>query len=120
MFLVVGLADNLVVIVDKQNGGLMALSLIRSHLSISHDYHLVAYVDTLCSSTVKADDAGTCLACDDVSLEAATIVDIGDSHHLIFHDARLGKQVRIDSDTAHIVEVGLCHCSTVYLCLQHS
>lgn len=120
MFLVIGFTDNLVVVVDKDDGRLVGFGLLRCHLGIGHDDDLVAHVDTFGCSTVQADDTRPFLACNGIGLEATAVVDVCDFYLLIFQDARLAQQSGVDGDATHVVEVSLLYHSTMNLCLQQS
>ena len=118
MLLVVGLADDLVVVIDEEHGGLVRLCLLRRHLGIGHDDDLIALIHASRRSAVQTDDARASLTSNGIGLKAVAVVDVGNLHFLVLQDTRLAQQLGVDGDAAHIVEVGLLHHSTVDLCFQ--
>ena len=93
MFLVVGLTHNSVIRVYEQHRRLMDSSFLRCEVGVSHDDNLVAHFNAPCRSTIEAYNARASLAGYYVSLQSAAIVYVDNLHLLIFHDARLLKQV---------------------------
>lgn len=120
VLLVVRLADDTILVIDKKYGRVMLCYLIRRHISIGHDDDLVAYTHTLGCSAVEADDSRTAFSRNGVSLKAIAIVNIDDLDFLVFEDAGLVQQIDIDRDTTYIIKVCLCDCGTMDLGLEES
>ena len=84
MLLIAGNTADMVLLVHKYNLRFVILRLLRRHLTIAHDDHMIAHLRLSCRRTIEADHAASRLSGDGVCLKAVAVLNIDDLNQLIF------------------------------------
>lgn len=103
------------VILRKNHLGRESLCLFGSHLAVCHNDNLVTYLSLACRCTIKTDTATATLTGYGVGIKTLAVIIINNEHALTGKETDSIHEVLIYSNTAHVVQIGLCDADAVYL-----
>ncbi len=113
------LSGQMVVGIGKDDAGLEATCLLRCHGGISHYDTHIANLNLTGSGTVQADAAAMAWTLNNIGVKTLTIVVVNDMDTLAGYETGSIHELLVNSDAAHVIEVGLSDTSAVYFAFQN-
>ncbi|MNT69087.1 hypothetical protein D3C72_2073730 [compost metagenome] len=97
----------------------MALNFLLRHLGIGYYNHRIPRLNQSRGRSVKTDHAATAWSWNHIGLKTSTVIIVYNLYFLILEQVGTFHQVLIDGNTAHVVEVRLCHGCAVNFGFHH-